>query len=322
VTTPDLHILKSMFGGIEAGGTKFVCGVGTGPEDLRTAQFPTSTPELTLASVISFFKEARDGPLEAAGIASFGPVDLDPSSPTFGYITSTPKLGWGNYNFLGAVRTALGVPVGFETDVNAAVLGEATWGAAKGLQDAVYMTVGTGVGGGALVHGQLVHGLVHPEMGHLRLPHDFVADPFPGACPYHGDCLEGLASGPAMQARWSTPAGALPPDHPAWALEAHYLALALVNIAVVLSPRRVVLGGGVMQQPHLLPLIRLKFASLLNGYIRHSDITDHLDEYIQPAQLGSHAGVLGALVLAQHAYSDAKLERAVHDLTGPEDKRR
>src|SRR5579875_1956693 len=208
-----------MFGGIEAGGTKFVCGIGTGPDDLRTAQFPTSTPDLTVRSALEFFRTAVPDKLEAVGIGSFGPVDLDPSSRSYGHITSTPKPGWSDFNLLGAVRDGLGVPAAFDTDVNAALLAEQRWGAARGLSDAVYITVGTGVGAGILAHGRLIHGLLHPEIGHLRLPHDFARDPFPGACPYHGDCLEGLTCGPAMQARWGIAAGALPPDHPGWELK-------------------------------------------------------------------------------------------------------
>ncbi len=290
-----------MFGGIEAGGTKFVCGIGTGPDDLRTAQFPTSTPDITVAGVIAFFKENAGRDLAAVGIGSFGPVDLDPSSVTFGHITSTPKAGWENYNLAGAVTGALGVPAVLDTDVNAAVVGEARWGAARGLSDAVYLTIGTGIGGGALVHGQVVHGMLHPEIGHLRIPHDLKEDPFPGTCPYHGDCLEGLAAGPAIQARWGMPAGLLPVDHPAWKLQAHYLALGLVNLTVTLSPRRILLGGGVMQQAQLFPLIRNEFASLLNNYIRRREVIEELDQFIQPPKLGGRAGVLGALVLAEHA---------------------
>ena len=286
-----------MFGGIEAGGTKFVCGVGDGPDDLEMAQFPTTSPQETLDKVIGFFKQHS---ATALGIASFGPVDLDISSPSYGHITSTPKAGWSNCDLVGEIKHALRVPVGFDTDVNGAVLGEARWGAARGLKDAVYITIGTGIGGGALVGGRVVHGLVHPEMGHLRIPHD-IRDSFAGNCPFHGDCFEGLAAGPAIQARWGKPARELPPDHPAWALEANYIALGLVNLTMALSPRRFLLGGGVMQQPHLFALIREEFGRLLNGYVRHRDILDGLDEYIQPPQLGSQAGVLGALVLAEKA---------------------
>lgn len=290
-----------MLAGIEAGGTKFVCGVGTGPNDLKTAQFPTSAPEVTLPNVIRFFKETAGEKLDSAGIGSFGPVDLDRSSPSYGHITSTPKAGWANFDLAGTVSRALAVPVGFDTDVNAAILAETRWGAAQGLSDAVYLTIGTGIGGGAIVHGRVLHGMVHPEIGHLRIPHDFTRDPFRGVCPFHGDCLEGLASGPAMQARWSSPAGVLPPEHAAWELEAHYLALGLVNLTVTLSTKRILLGGGVMQQPHLFGLIRKEFARLLNGYVQHVNVLAGLNEYIQPPQLGSQAGILGALVLAESA---------------------
>ena len=291
-----------MFGGIEAGGTKFVCGIGSGPDDLEIAQFPTTSPGTTLRSVTGFFRERSGNQLKAVGIGSFGPVDLNPASPSFGHITSTPKLGWQNYDLAGNVAHELGVTVAFDTDVNAAALGEARWGAGRGLPDFIYLTIGTGIGGGALINGQLLHGLVHAEMGHLRIPHDRLRDPYTGWCPYHGDCLEGLASGPAMEARWGVPARELPPTHPAWTLEAQYLALGLANLAVAFSPRRILLGGGVMQQPHLFDLIRGEFARLLNGYVQHSDVIDHLDKYIMPPQLGGRAGVLGSLTLAEKEF--------------------
>jgi fructokinase len=300
-----------MLGGIEAGGTKFVCGIGTGPEDLVLEQFPTTTPELTLPHVIAFFKENGGTSLDAVGIGSFGPVDLDLTSPQYGHITTTPKVGWAHFDLAGTVARELKVPVGFDTDVNAALLGESRWGELQGLSDAMYLTIGTGVGGGAMVHGQVVHGLVHPEIGHLRLPHDFTADPFPGICPYHGDCLEGLACGPAMQKRWKAPAATLPEHHPAWTLEAHYLALALMNLTVTLSPQRIILGGGVMQQPQLFKLVRAEFARLLNGYVQHPEILDRLDEFIQPPGLGSRAGILGCLVLAEFEQAAAMLDRAI-----------
>jgi fructokinase len=296
-----------MLGGIEAGGTKFICGIGTGPGDLQVEQFPTSSPDVTLAQVIQFFRNAKQN-LDSIGIGSFGPIDLHPESPAFGHITSTPKTAWVNFDLVGTVRAALHVPVAFDTDVNAAILGEARWGAARGLSDAIYLTIGTGIGGGALVRGQVAHGLVHPEMGHLRIPHDRVRDPFPGLCPFHGDCFEGLASGPAIGARWNAVALTLPPEHPAWALEAQYIAYGLNNLAVTLSPQRILLGGGVMQQNHLFTLIREEFSQLLNGYVRHPQLTDRLDEFIQPPQLGGRAGILGALVLAEQAAA-AKPER-------------
>jgi fructokinase len=225
-------------------------------------------------------------------------VDLDPASPTYGFITSTPKEGWQQTDMAGTVRRSLDLPVGFDTDVNAAALGEHQWGAAQGLDTFVYLTIGTGIGGGAMAGGRLLHGLIHPEMGHLRVPHDVRADPFEGVCPFHQDCLEGLASGPAIEARWGQSAKTLPADHAAWPLQTHYLALALVNLICTLSPQRIILGGGVMKQQHLFPLIRPRVQELLNGYVRVPQILDSIDTYIVPPALGARAGVLGAIALA------------------------
>jgi fructokinase len=235
------------------------------------------------------------------GIASFGPIDLRAGASTFGYITSTPKSGWANTDFAGAVSRALRVPVGFDTDVNAAALGEWRWGAGRGVGSLVYLTIGTGIGGGGVFDSHLMHGLVHPEMGHMRIPHDRAADPYPGCCPYHGDCFEGLACGPALAERWGKPSEVLPADHPAWALEAHYVALALVNVICTLSPERIILGGGVMASPHLFPLIRADVRSLLAGYVQSPAITDNIAEYIVPPGLGDRSGVLGAMALAERA---------------------
>jgi fructokinase len=273
--------------------------VGTGPKDLECDVFPTTSPQATLESVTAFFC-SRAG-LRAIGIGSFGPIDLHRDSPSYGQITATPKLAWRNFDLAGAVRHALNLPIGFDTDVNAAALGEARWGAGQNVPDFLYVTVGTGIGGGALVSGKPLHGLQHPEMGHIRVPHDWAEDPYPGICPYHGDCLEGLASGPAIEARWGTAPCGLAADHPAWELEAHYLALGLMNWVAILSPRRVVLGGGVMQQPQLFPLLRRKAREQLNGYIPCRELLDGIDEYIVPSPLGERAGVLGALVLAEAA---------------------
>jgi fructokinase len=289
-----------MYGAIEAGGTKFICGIGTGPDDLETVQIPTTTPAATLDAAIDFFRPRRPE-LRAVGIASFGPIDLNPESWTYGYITSTPKAGWRNCDIAGAVGKSLDLPVGFDTDVNGAARGEARWGAAQGLSDFVYLTVGTGIGGGAMTNGRLLHGLTHPEMGHIRIPHDRNRDNFAGVCPFHGDCLEGLASGPAIQARWGASLRDVPATHPAVALEAHYLALAIANWVCTLSPRRIVLGGGVMQQEHLFPLIRQELLTLLNGYVQAGEITECIDHYVVPARLGGRAGALGGLVLAEEA---------------------
>ena len=282
-----------------------MCAVGTGPSHLVTASFPTESPGQTVEAVVSFFRSQAGRDLAAVGIASFGPVDLNPASATFGFITATPKLAWQNFDLAGSVRQALGVPTGFDTDVNAAALGEARWGAGQGLSDFLYLTIGTGIGGGAVVNGRLIHGLVHPEMGHIRIPHDCGRDPYPGGCPFHGDCLEGLAAGPTIEQRWGRPAAELRPDHPAWELEAHYLALGLTTWVCTLSPQRIVMGGGVMQQPHLFPLIRRELAGLLNGYIRSASLLEQMDEYVVPPGLGNRAGVLGAMVLAEQARRQA-----------------
>jgi len=289
-----------LLGGIEAGGTKFVCAIGSGPDDLRAEiRFPTTTPEETIGRAIRFFQEqAKIEPVAAIGIASFGPVDPNPKSPTFGYITSTPKAGWANTDFAGTVRRALNTPVGFDTDVNGAALGEYRWGAGQGLDTFIYLTVGTGLGGGGLVNGQLMHGLIHPEMGHI-IPPRHPDDPFAGVCPYHGNCLEGMTTGPALEKRWGQPATDLPPDHPAWELEAHYLALGLVNFICTLSPQRIIMGGGVMQQLQLFPLIRRKVQTILNGYVQSPAITKEIDAYIVPPGLGNRAGILGAFALAE-----------------------
>ena len=292
-----------LYGGIEAGGTKFVCAIGRGPDELdATRTFPTRTPQETIGEAIAFFKEqSKRANIVAIGIGSFGPLDPNPSSPSFGYITTTPKPGWANTNIYGGIQDALQVPIGFDTDVNAAALGEHRWGAAQDVETFIYLTIGTGIGGGAMIGGKLVHGLMHPEMGHVHLPHDWERDPFEGICPYHKDCLEGLALVPAIEARWGKRGEILPNDHPAWALEAHYLALGLVNFITVLSPQRIIIGGGVMQEERLFPLVRREVQSLLNKYIAAPEILEDIDGYIVPPALGGQAGVLGAIALAQLA---------------------
>lgn len=288
-----------VYGGIELGGTKIICAVGTGPEDIQAEmRFPTTTPGEALAQITTFFEQYQ---LTAVGIGSFGPISLNRSAPDYGSITTTPKPGWAHTDLAGSIERSLGVPVGFDTDVNAAALGEWRWGAGQDLDTLLYLTIGTGIGGGGTSNGQLMHGLVHPEMGHIRLPHDQQADPFVGTCPYHGDCLEGLASGPALQARWGAPAETLPSDHLAWALEAHYLALACVTFICTLSPQRIILGGGIMSQRHLFPLIRQGVQTLLNGYVQAPALLDQINTYIVPPGLGSRVGVLGALALAELA---------------------
>jgi fructokinase len=287
-----------LYGGFEVGGTRCACAVGTAPDDVRAlTRFDTTTPDTTLARAIGFFEPYRDE-LTALGIGAFGPLDLHPGSPRFGSITSTPKPGWAYTDLVGTLRRALGLPVALDTDVNAAALGEYRWGAAQGLDTFVYLTVGTGIGGGAMVNGRLLHGLLHPEMGHVRIPHDRQADPFAGLCPYHADCLEGLASGPAIAARWGQPAQTLPPEHAAWSLQARYLALGLTTIICTLAPQRLILGGGVMQQSHLFPRLRSEVRTLLNNYVQVPALHSRIDTYIVPPGLGDRAGVLGAIALA------------------------
>jgi fructokinase len=290
-----------IFGGIEAGGTKFLCAVGDGPDGiLAQERFATTTPQATIERAIAFFRaqERAFGRIAALGIASFGPLDLDPHSPHHGWITSTPKPGWAHTDLLSPLRRELGVTVAVETDVNAAALGEGRWGAARGMDTFLYLTIGTGIGGGAIVNGSPLHGLVHPEMGHIRIPHDRTIDPFEGVCPFHGDCLEGLASGPAIERRWKAPPPSLPDGHPAWVLESHYLGLALADLICTLSPQRVILGGGVMIQASLLPRIRREVVDLLNGYVQTPSILEVIDDYIVAPALRGQSGILGALALA------------------------
>ena len=294
--TPAAFV-PTVFGGVEAGGTKWVCAKGTGPADLTEVEvIPTTTPAETLARVVAYFK--RDGVRVAAlGVGSFGPVDVRGGSETFGWITKTAKPGWSDTDVVGPLAEELDIPVAFDTDVNAAALAEQRWGAAGGLSNVVYITVGTGIGAGIVLDGRPVHGLMHPEFGHILVPHDHAADPFPGSCPFHRDCLEGLASGEALRARHGKPAEELD-DEGAWALEADYLAMGIMNAVLTVSPERVVLGGGVVKRPGLLPIVRKKVKELMSGY---NDVGG-IDDFIVPPSLGDHAGVLGALHLAMAAH--------------------
>ena len=244
----------SLVGAIEAGGTKFVCAIGTDPQNIEEIRFPTTSPEETIQKAIDFFKakEIDSGKIQAIGIGTFGPAEVNPRSEKFGWITNTPKEKWQQTDIITPIKNALGdIPFAFDTDVNAAAWGEGRWGAAQGLDHYVYITVGTGIGGGAVSDGKILHGKNHPEMGHLRIPKDSSIDPFPGICPFHGDCLEGLASGTAIKERWNTDPSSLPEDHKAWELESTYLADAILNLTLTLSPERFILGGGVMEQTHL-----------------------------------------------------------------------
>jgi len=291
-----------MYAGIEAGGTKFVLAVAPSPteEPVALSTIPTTTPEETIGRCIEFFR-AAPGPIKALGIASFGPLDLNQSSPTYGHITTTPKPGWHYADLVGPLKAALNVPVGFDTDVNGAALGEWRYGAGLGTQYVVYYTIGTGIGGGAVLDGHLVHGLVHPEMGHLPVRRH-PQDTFEGFCKYHKDCLEGMACGPAMKARWGRPADELPPDYQAWEFEAHYLAQAAAITLLMLSPERIIFGGGVMHQPQLFPLLRKKTVEILNGYVQHPAILERIDTLIVPPGLGDRAGITGAFELARLAH--------------------
>ncbi len=295
---------KTLYGAIEAGGTKFICAVGTGPNALNAhIQIPTTTPTATIAQTVAFFDECQKqfGPLAAIGIGSFGPIDRRPDSSKYGFITSTPKPTWRDTNFVGKLKAAFPIPIGFDTDVNGAALAESKWGAGQGKESVLYLTIGTGIGGGMVVNGQPLHGLLHPEMGHIRLPRDPRLENFAGVCPYHGDCWEGLAAGPALEARYGDAVRDFAPNHRAWDIEAHYIALALSNLICTLSPNVIILGGGVMTNRHLFPMIREKVATYLNGYVADPAITAPNDSYIVPPALGTDAGILGAIALAMEA---------------------
>lgn len=291
---------SQLFGGIEAGGTKFICIVASGPEHiLEQVRFSTTTPDETLGKVVRFFQPfTKSGKVNAIGVGCFGPLDLDSNSPTFGFITSTPKAGWSNIDMRGALQRALNVDIVIDTDVNAAALGEFRWGAARGLDPSLYLTIGTGIGGGFIKDGKPLKGLLTPEMGHLRIPHDRELDPFNGICPFHGDCFEGLANGPAIEKRLGIAGADVPEEDPYWEIEAGYIAAALVNYILVLSPKRIVLGGGVMSRSFLFPKIRSRVLKLLNDYVASKSITENIDLYIVPPGLGKLSGVLGAAALA------------------------
>jgi fructokinase len=300
--------MAEIFGGIEGGGAKFVCTVGRRPGDLLAeTRFPTTSPQETLGKAIAFFHEQQPihGPLSAIGLVSFGPLDPNPASPTYGQILPTPKPGWTFVDVVHPLKAAFGLPVGFDTDVNGAVLAEARWRAGQGCDPVVYLTIGTGIGGGVIVHGRLLHGLLHPEMGHIPLLRDPAKDPFPGVSLFHGGCFEGLAAGPTLGKRWGKRGEDLPSDHPAWELETHYIALALTSYIITLSSQKIIIGGGVMKQTQMLPLARQKVHALLNGYVQSLYLTEWIDQYIVLTGLGRRAGVLGALALAQQAYGQA-----------------
>ena len=286
-----------LYGALEAGGTKMVCAVGT--EDghiIDKIQIPTETPEKTIPAIADYF---RDKDITALGIACFGPIDLNTSSPTYGYITNTPKPGWSNTDIVGRFKKALSVPIGFDTDVNGSLIGEITYGASKGLENAVYITVGTGIGGGVMTNGRLLHGMLHPELGHMVM-HIHPDDAYKCRCPFHDHCLEGLACGLAVEERRGLKGKDIPDDDKVWEIEAYYLGQAMVNLIVTLSPERIILGGGIMHRTHLFDLIRKETKKQLNSYIKTA-LLDDIDNYIVPASLNDDQGILGCIKLAMDA---------------------
>jgi fructokinase len=291
-----------IYGAVEAGGTKFVCALGEcGGRLLAETSFPTTVPEETLARVADFFAraQARHGNAAAIGIGSFGPVHVRPDSPKYGRIAHTPKPHWQDADILGEIARSTGAPAAIDTDVNTALLGEVRRGAGAGCGDVVYVTVGTGIGAGLFVNGKIVYGFAHPEAGHVHVPKLAEDAAFAGACLFHADrCIEGLASGSALRARWGVDAASLPSEHPAWRMQTRYLAAFCVNLLVTCAPRRIIFGGGVMAQAHLFPRLRADVGELLNGYLDFETDGIDLDELIVPAQLGGRAGVIGALELA------------------------
>jgi fructokinase len=293
----------SWYAGVEAGGTKFNCIVASDPDHiLAEIRIPTTTPQETLPKVIQFFNQMQvenNIKLSSIGLGFFGPICLDQSLSDYGFITSTPKLVWRNTSIVPYFRQELGIPVAFDTDVAAAALGEGMWGNAKNCQNYIYMTIGTGIGGGIISNGHPLHGMIHPEVGHMFIPHNLAIDPFQGVCPSHQDCLEGLASGPSIKARWGQPSENLPPNHPAWQIESDYIAYALANLLLSFSTQRFIMGGGVMKTQGLIETVREKTVKFLNGYIQSETILVHTDTFIQLPGLGDRAGMLGAVALAK-----------------------
>ncbi len=293
-------IREKLYGGIEAGGTKFVCSVASGPgKVVEEVRFPTTTPEETLGKAIHFFHPYVDsGQVKTIGVGCFGPLDLNPNSLTYGFITATPKPSWSNADVRGRLQRALHVDIAFDMDVNAAAVGESIWGASQGLDPSLYLTIGTGIGGGYLINGKPLVGLLNLEMGHVRIPHSRELDPFDGSCPFHGDCFEGLASGPAIEKRLGVKGATIPEDDPFWEVEAEYIASALMNYILTLSPRKIILGGGVMQRDFLFPKVRDHVRQLLNGYVASRSLVEDIDRYIVPPGLGNQSGSMGAIALA------------------------
>lgn len=293
-----------LFGALEAGGTKMVMAVGDeGGRILEQRTIPTTTPEETMPQIVEYFKEKiEEKGIVALGVGAFGPVDVVSGSPTYGYILNTSKLAWKNYNLAGILEKELGIPVGLDTDVNGSCLGEMTYGCAKGLDTVVYITIGTGIGAGIAVGGKLLHGMLHPEAGHMLIAKNS-HDPGKSVCPYHDSCFEGLASGPSIEARWGKKAVELVDKSIVWELESEYIAKGLVNMILTLSPQKIILGGGVMHQEQLFPMIRSKVITMLNEYYTTKEL-ENMDSYIVPASLQDDQGVMGAIRLAQLAFEE------------------
>lgn len=289
------HRMK--IGALEAGGTKMVCAIGTDRgEILDRIEIKTETPEITMAKIIDYFRQFD---IAALGVGCFGPIDIHKESETYGYITATTKLAWVNYNIVGTLEEALGVKVGFDTDVNGSALGEATWGITQGIQNSMYITIGTGIGAGVISEGRLLHGMLHPETGHIQMK-QHPKDIFTGWCPYHGTCFEGMAAGPAIEKRWGKKAVELSDTMEVWEMEAYYIAQALVSYTMILSPERIVLGGGVMKQTQLLPLVHAEFKRQMAGYIQTKEIAK-IEDFIVLASLQDDQGILGAVQLGVEA---------------------
>lgn len=297
--------MRKLYGGIEAGGTKFVCGISDEPGKLlHKIRIPTGSPEETMPKVIDYFHEINNTtPISAIGVCSFGPLDANPYSKNYGYITTSPKPGWDNYNFVNTLKEAFDIPIGFDTDVNGAALGEFYWGAGKRLQTLMYWTVGTGIGAGIIFSGKVMGGTQnHAEAGHTFVIHDKEKDPFEGVCPYHSNCLEGLASGPAIMKRWQVQSAVdIPHDHPAWDLEAEYLGYAMANAIMTVAPQRIIIGGGVMQRESLYGKIHAKTLEKLGGFLNSFVNSSNISQYIVQPNLGSIAGLYGAIALAEEA---------------------
>ena len=284
-------------GALEAGGTKMVCAIGDETGKIYDqVSIPTETPDVTIPKLIEYFEKNT---VDALGIASFGPVELDPKAPNYGYITTTTKVAWRNFDMAGSFARALKCPIGFDTDVNGSVLGEVTFGQARGKSCVIYLTIGTGVGAGIYIEDKLLHGMLHPEAGHVLIEKRN-GDAYAGKCPYHRNCLEGLAAGPAIEERWGKKAVDLADKTEVWQLEADYIAQALTGYVLTLSPEMIILGGGVMHQKQLFPLIRAKVTEFLGGYIQAEELRD-MDHYIVPASLHDDHGIMGCLELARRA---------------------